>query len=160
LTAADGEAYAALRREMLDDTPWSFGQSPEIDPVCDAAGFAARIANPRNAVVGVFEDAALVSVVGVAAFDRPKTRHRAGIWGVYTTPAARGKGYARAAMRAAIELARSWDGVRCIGLSVSGDAPEADGLYRSLGFEEWGREPLAMVVDGKDRVEVHLQLRL
>jgi hypothetical protein len=34
------------------------------------------------------------------------------------------------------------------------------GLYASLGFVAWGREPAALRIDGVDYDEIHMALRL
>jgi len=162
LGASDAEAYVALRREMLADTPWSFLATVEDDVACDPEGLRARMAQDQNDIAGAFDAAtgALLAVVGIFRMQRSKVNHRAGIWGVYTTPQARGRGTARAAMTLAIETARGWDGVRWIGLSVSDEAPAALGLYESMGFKLWGTEPVALVVDGRDHAELHMALEL
>ena len=159
---ANVDAYVALRREMLADTPWSFLATPEDDVACDPVGLRARIAQDQNDIAGAFDatTGALLAVAGFGRMQRQKVRHRVGVWGVYTTPAARGRGAARAVMTLAITTARGWDGVRWIGLSVSDEAPAALGLYESLGFELWGTEPVAMVVQGRDHAELHMALEL
>lgn len=162
LTAEDADAYVALRHEMLADTPWSFLATVEDDVACDPEGLRARIAEDQNDIAGAFDadTGALLAVAGVYRMQRSKVSHRAGIWGVYTTPQARGRGAGRAVMALAIESARGWDGVSWIGLSVSDEAPAALGLYESLGFRLWGTEPVAMVVDGVDHAELHMALEL
>jgi len=162
LGSEDAEAYVALRREMLTDTPWSFLATIEDDVACEPEGLRARISQDQNDIAGAFDGTTgdLVAVAGVIRMQRAKVRHRAGVWGVYTTPAARGRGAARAVMTLAVDTARSWDGVRWIGLSVSDEAPAALGLYESMGFELWGTEPVAMVVEGRDHAELHMALEL
>lgn len=160
LTTADVEGYVALRREALLDSPWSFLGSPGDDSGSDPSIVRERIGEPENRIAGVFDEEGLRAVAGVVRSDRVKTRHRAMIWGVYCTPAARGRGYARSAMLLAIETARSWDGVEVVFLSASVNAPEAIGLYESMGFVRWGVEPDVVRVGGTAYDEVHLQLRL
>ena len=160
LESSEYPAYCALRREMLGDMPWSFGASPEDDAASDPVKLAERLSAPRNVIVAVFDEATgtPVSVAGLVGSERTKTRHGAGIWGVYTTPAARGQGAGRAVMNATIEMARSWEGIRKVWLSVSDDAPPARALYESLGFVVWGTEPISLVVDGVDHAEIHMAL--
>ncbi len=167
LTLADTDAYVSLRREMLEDTPWSFLAAPDDDLVLlHPERFAERVgtgAGEPPCILGVDDPgpgAGLVAVAGVYRQTRTKVQHRAGIWGVYTTPRARRAGLARRVVQAAIERARSWPGVEWVALSVSGDAPGAIALYESLGFERWGLEPEAMQVDGVRRDELHMALRL
>ena len=63
-------------------------------------------------------------------------------------------------MSAAIDLARSWVGVDFVDLSVSENAPEAQRLYESLGFEQWGREPEVTEYEGQRYDEIYMTLRL
>ncbi len=160
----DYEDYVALRREMLLDTPWAFGASPGMDVGSDVGQLAERLGQPQNVVLGAFSTDGLLSVAGLVRGNRPKTRHRADVWGVYTRPTARRRGLSRAVLEEAIALARSWstadDPVVRIGLSVSSHSPAARRLYESLGFVVWGTEPDALRVDGELFDEIHLALAL
>lgn len=156
-------AYVELRKEMLLETPWAFLASPEEDVGSDPIRLGERLAQPQNRIFVAEETGKpgrFLSAAGVIRQARPKVRHRAGIWGVYTSPVARGKGLARGVMEAAIACARSWEGVRRVGLSVSARGAAARSLYRSLGFEEWGIEPEALGVEGELIDEHYLDLEL
>jgi ribosomal protein S18 acetylase RimI-like enzyme len=65
----------------------------------------------------------------------PDDRDVCFVWDIHIDPGARGRGYGRAAMLAAKDLARSM-GSRRIELHVFGDNAIARQLYRSLGFVE------------------------
>ncbi|MEQ9206276.1 MAG: GNAT family protein [Phycisphaerales bacterium] len=163
MTRDDVEHYAAIRREMLQDSPWSFVSSPEDDVASSAEAVLAWFGEDDSEVVLVEDpdDASrIVSVVGVRRERKAKYRHRATIWGVYTTPRMRGRGLARLAMNRAMEIARSWDGVDVLQLGVSSNAPAAKGLYESMGFVEWGVEPDCVRVDGAAYDEHHMSMRL
>jgi L-amino acid N-acyltransferase YncA len=43
---------------------------------------------------------------------------------------------------------------------VSENAPEAQRLYESLGFQQWGREPEATQHEGRRYDEIHMTLKL
>lgn len=145
---------------MLLDAPEAFAASPEDDVVSDEA-FVARALGPENAIFAVAGgDDELVAVAGVVRQTKVKFRHRADVWGVYVAPAHRGKGHARAALAAAIELARSWDGVEWIDIGVSAATAGAQRLYESLGFVAWGREPAATAIGEARHDEIFLALRL
>lgn len=161
LGPGDAEAYAAIRREMLVDSPWSFLGCPGDDRPSDAEWIRGRLGEDDNAVFGAFgSDGLLLSVSGVHRSMRVKTAHRASVWGVYTRPAARGRGLARLTVQACIDHARSWGGVGSVGLSVSERSPGARRLYESLGFVWWGREPGAIGIGGELSAEDHLLLWL
>lgn len=163
LPEAEIPAYVALRREMLLDTPWAFLASPGDDVGSDPVQLGERLRQPQNRIFvaeSVDAPGVFLSAAGLIRQSRPKVVHRAGIWGVYTSPVARGKGLARAVMEASIACARGWDGVRRIGLSVSDRGNAAQHLYASLGFVEWGVEPDALWVDGEFMDERYLDLEL
>lgn len=163
LTAADAPAYAALRRTMLLDTPAAFGSSPETDRVNDLPAFTRQLeAASGFAIVGAFEAelGGLVSVAGLNRESQPKRRHIVTVWGVFTLPAARRRGLSRAVISHAIALARTWEGVSALQLSVSEGTHGARALYESLGFARWGVEPDALRVDGRSYREVHMHLAL
>lgn len=161
---ADIAAYVVLRREMLLDSPWSFSSSPGHDRGSDPEKVRASMAGhgpgAEKRIIVVERDGRLISSAGVNREDTPKRRHIAFIWGVYTTPAARRAGCARAVMRAAIAEARTWPGIRHVQLSVSARTPGAKALYESLGFVVWGHEREALTIDGDYADEHHMALRV
>ena len=160
LKPADAEAYVALRRAMLLDTPWAFSASPEGDRGSDVERVLESLARPGFAIVGAFESGGLVSAAGLNREDKPKRAHIAWIWGVYTAPSHRRRGLSRAVLSEVIDVARSIPGVACLQLSVSERSPQARALYESLGFEAWGTEPDAIRVDGRAYVETHMRRAL
>lgn len=157
----DLHAYAALRREMLADSPWSFSSSPEIDVGCDPARHAQRLAEPGQALFGGFDNAgSLIGSLGLRRETNPKMAHRAFIWGVYVQPAHRRRGVADALVRVALEYARTLPGLAWVGLTVSERAPGARRLYERHGFIAWGTEPDALRVDGISVHETHMRWAL
>lgn len=164
LGAADLERYVALRLEMLAESPWAFGSSPGQDRGSDPEHMRRVLSGGptlEHAVIGAAEgDGRLVSVAGVMRETALKRRHIASIFGVYTTPSARGRGLGRQVVATALHLARSWAGVEWAQLSVSERGAAAQRLYASLGFVAWGTEPDALRVDGVGYAETHMCVRL
>jgi len=158
LTPEDAPDYVALRREMLQDAPWAFLASEAQDRGCDVEKVMVSLARADAAIVGIRDGGKLVASAGVVREEALKRRHIAMIWGVYVTPAARGRGCARAVVSRAMEVARSWAGIGSIHLAVNANAPEARRLYGSLGFLEWGFEPDAVRIDGKSYGEHHMHI--
>ncbi len=158
----DAEAYQQFRNEMLLDSPWSFLSSPGDDIAEDRVVLREKLRDPENVIIAVEDpaDRVMISVAGVYRIQRVKMRHWASIWGVYTTPRARRRGCSRAAVGAAIEVARSWEGVEMLNIGVSANAPGALRLYESLGFVAWGREPCVTRVGGQTYDEIHLAMRI
>lgn len=159
----DAEAYSALRREMLLDSPWAFGASPEDDRPVEAV--RRGLTEPCNSILAVIgendgEAGRLLAAAGVRREEKRKRRHIAYIWGVYVTPSARGRGLGRLVVGAAIDTARGWEGVSAVQLAVSENAPAARRVYESLGFRRWGYEPDALRIDGRPFGEIHMHLPL
>lgn len=164
LVAHDAQAYHALRREMLVDSPWAFASSPDDDRLRDLADLRAALAQPEQAFLAVDapDGSRLLAAAGAHRDPKLKRAHVAWVWGVYVTPSARGRGLGRAVVSAAVAAARAWPRVECVCLSVSAHPAAAPALrlYQSLGFEAWGAEPDALRVNGESWGEVHLRLAL
>lgn len=161
LAPNDAPAYAALRREMLADSPWAFMSSLADDRGVNEAEMRASLAREGFAVLGAFDAAnRLIAVAGINRESKSKRAHVAGIWGVYVTPSARGGGLSRAVIQAAIAAARAWPGVHALALSVSENSPAAQRVYTSLGFVSWGTEPDALRVGDRSYAELHMRLSL
>ncbi|MFP4599485.1 MAG: N-acetyltransferase family protein [Persicimonas sp.] len=166
LKPSDAERYTRLRMEMLTSAPWAFGATPDDDRGLDIPHLEEMLAQEHYAIFAS-EDAdkgaqngELVAAAGIIRSTRQKLAHRAVIWGVYTRADQRGRGHGRAVMTAAIDLARSWPGVDYVDIAVTDNAPAAQHLYESLGFEAWGREPETLECDGRRYDEIHMTLRL
>lgn len=165
LMPTDAEAYAALRVEMLNDSPWAFGSSPGHDRMGSVEAVRSWIQTAEGAIVGGFHGAgdgnqSLIAAAGVMREAAPKRRHIASIWGVYAQPQSRGTGAGRAVVAGAVDFARSWSEVECVQLSVSENSPAARRLYETLGFVAWGHEPDCLRVGGRSYAEIHMALRL
>ena len=157
LTPDDLTAYCALRREMLDDSPWAFTASPEDDIGSDPLKLAARLKEPGQAIIAAFDDSGrIVGAAGLARNPKKKLSHRALVWGVYVTPSARGLGIAREVVTRTIDIARTWPGVTSLALAASERAQTAVRLYTSLGFKIWGTEPAAVQTGGQTYAEIHM----
>lgn len=157
LTRDDASAYHALRLEGLRDSPRAFGSSPEEAERRTLEATASRIApGPDQVVLGAFRGGHLVGTVGLYRLEYAKERHKALLWGMYVTPSARGRGLADALVRRLLEHASGMPGVRQVNLAVAADNVPALRLYESFGFEAFGHERHALVVDGEPVDEVHM----
>lgn len=107
-----------------------------------ASELTGRAENPRAVEVCAVVDG---RVVGTASVDpvgrRCKNRHRCEL-GISVLREYWGRGIGRALMEACLECARQADYAQAE-LEVVADNASAIGLYRSLGFVEYGRNPLA-----------------
>jgi hypothetical protein len=161
LTAADAEAFVALRAAALAAEPLHFGASAHTDRFRDPAAARELLARGAAApVFGAFDGGALVGCVGLVRVDAPKAAHRATVWGMYVAPSQRGRGTGAALLAAAVEHARGWSGVDWVQLDVSAVAPAAVRLYERCGFVAWGREPDGLRADGRSTDVLHMARRL
>ncbi len=157
LDEGDIEAYLSIRLEMLLDSPASFGSAPEDDRCSDPDFVQGIVTHPTNALIGCFDaEGRCQSVAGLVRADKVKRGHIAEIFGVYTRPEARRRGLGRRVMERTLEYAQSLEGLEVIGLSVSAEAPAAQAMYESFGFQEWGREPRALRIGDRRPTEVHM----
>lgn len=165
LTAGDAAAYQALRLRGLQESPAAFGSTYESEadtPLEQIAERLARGAGRENVMFGAFDDdgGALVGLAGLGRQTGRKTRHRAGVWGMYVAPEARGRGVGRVLMSALIAHARTLNGVERLTLGVEAGNEAARALYHSLGFVTYGIEPQAYKLDGEYWDSELMSLRL
>jgi RimJ/RimL family protein N-acetyltransferase len=160
LVPDDAAELVALRRRALEDYPLAFEGSLEDDLITlDYARVA--LADPtQQAVFGYFSRGVLTGMVGVYRPTKIKQRHHANIWGMYVAPHARQRGVGRAMLSAAIAHASAWPGIEQVHLSVTEAASAARRLYESAGFECWGRQPRALLWQGRYLDDFHFVLHL
>jgi ribosomal protein S18 acetylase RimI-like enzyme len=102
-------------------------------------------------------------MVGMATLIREageKEHHKARIYGVYVSPAHRGKGIGRALFARLLELARRDSSLEHVLLAMATSQTAARQLYRSFGFETYGTEPGALKIGATYVDEDHMILRL
>ena len=161
LAESDAVSYRTLRLEGLKGSPTAFGSSYEESERRPLSSYAERLKpTDDGAVFGAFDEDRLVGSVGVYRESGLKERHKAVVWGMYVTPDARRAGVARRLVSAALDAARAMSGVLQVKLAVEGTNAAATALYRSFGFEEYGREHRALRVEGRFYDEVHMVLYL
>jgi ribosomal protein S18 acetylase RimI-like enzyme len=151
LTSEDADEWWRLRLESLQRDPQAFSASAEDGQSLTADDVRKRFNSdgPDFFVMGAFEDEKLTGMCGFFREKGLKTRHKARVWGVYVTPLSRGKGLGRRLLQALLDHAASLDGIEQILLSVATTQSAAVALYRSLGFQSYGREPQALKVNGQ-----------
>jgi RimJ/RimL family protein N-acetyltransferase len=153
----DAEAFRALRLAALRQDPDAFGSTYQSEAADSLQRFRERLADGR--VHGAFRHGALLGMAGYARRDWPKSRHKAGLWGLYVQPAERGHGAARALMQAVIRAAAAE--IEILQLKVVSTNQPALRLYVGLGFAQYGLERRALNQGGRydDEVLMALDLR-
>lgn len=161
LESSDARAYFAVRLEALEAAPEAFAASASewAEEPLDAVRLRLKEnrASADISLVGAFDRAELVGITGVWRHVRWKLRHKGEVVAVYVRPAWRGRGVAGRLLDEILDRARAMPGVEQLQLGVGRDNEAATRLYRSRGFEPFGLERRALLVDGRYVDEVLMQ---
>lgn len=145
LTVDDADEYRALRLRALREEPEAFGSSWEEESARPPEMAIARLQATNQVAFGGFDDHGnLAGMVWLLRHDGIKSRHKADVISMYVASEVRGQGLGRMLLEAAIARARETPGLEQLLLAVVTTNAAAHKLYRSLGFEPYGREPLAL----------------
>ncbi|MBH9551966.1 GNAT family N-acetyltransferase [Inhella gelatinilytica] len=161
LGPADAEAYRALCLRAYAEHPDAFTATVDERAAKPMGFWLSRVNDAADAdecVFGALAEGELVGFAGLEFESRPKTRHKAGLFGMYVRPDQRGRRAGDALVQAVLAAARARPGVRFIKLTVTEGNASAEALYTRCGFERFGVEPLAMldVVRGGFLAKVHM----
>ena len=157
LMPCDAAAYLALRLAALCDCPTAFSSSFEEERDTTLATIEGYFAadSGRN-FFGAFEADQLVGMIGVGRESMRKVMHKGFIRGMYVAPPHRGKGGGRMLLDTALAFAAAMPDLRQINLTVTANNEAAVGLYRAAGFEAYGLERCALMVDSVMYDNVHM----
>ncbi|RKT20081.1 ribosomal protein S18 acetylase RimI-like enzyme [Streptomyces sp. 1114.5] len=160
LGRADAEPYRAFRLEALRETPTAFTSGHAEERAKPLAATLARLAEAEQgpgALLGAFDDTgALVGTAGLKVSRRGQERHKGTLYGMAVARAAGGRGIGRALVREVLRTAAEDGRLRQVLLTVSEGNEAALRLYTACGFEVWGREPRAVLVDGLAVAKLHM----
>lgn len=161
LALDDLEAVWSLRLLALESSPEAFATTHSEALANGLETIRANLHpdNSRFRYLGAFTSK-LVGMLGISRYGRLKDGHKADIVSMYVDSEHRGAGVGRKLMLAAINEARTMDGLEQLGLAVVTSNEAARRLYRSLGFQAWGIEPRALKVDNQYWDDEHMVLRL
>lgn len=155
LNEKDFQQFYAVRLNALKNCPEAFGSSYEEEKNRSFDFHKTRFLDSVSQaddhfMIGAFDNGeVLVGIVGFRREARNKTRHKAGIWGMYVEPAWRRMGVGRSLLSALLEKAGAMEGVEQVNLAVVSSNASAKKLYQSLGFLTYGVEKNALKVDEK-----------
>lgn len=91
LRSDDASTFRQIRLQALYEHPEAFGASWEEEQDQPETRFAERLDN-GHVIGGISEGEMLVGTIGISNSKARKTKHIGSIWGMYVSPAARGKG--------------------------------------------------------------------
>ena len=164
MTPDDAAMMYRYRRVALATSPEAFGSTVAEHDKQDVSLTRSRLESSKpgaeNIAFMAFEGETPAGMLGIVREARDKMNHIAFIWGMFVSPEFRGQGVGRKLMTAAIDAGKAMGGVRQIKLTVISDNPAARHLYGSLGFEEFGVEPCALIHEERCYDEVYMILKL
>jgi ribosomal protein S18 acetylase RimI-like enzyme len=162
LTADDADAYWRIRLEALERDPEAFASSAEEHRALSINDVKSRLSSDpaNNFIAGAFVGGRLAGTAGFYREPGLKRRHKGHVWGVYLAAGMRGQGIGRRMLQALLERAAAIAGLEQILISVTTTQVPAVSLYRSLGFQFWGREVRALKIGERYVDEDYMVLHL
>ncbi len=157
LLPEEASVLRAIRLEALADNPPAFAERLDVALARGGEDFTAAIAS--GSVWGVFDQDQCVGMAGLDRFVGANVEHKAMIWGVFVSPAARGSGAARRLFETIIAHARVV-GIEVLELGVGDFNHRAKRFYESFGFIAYGFELQAVKLGDRYIDEVLMALRL
>ena len=145
LAEKDWQIWKEFRLECLKNSSENFGSSWEEEADWSETKFKEDL--DKNDIFAVFINDIFTSAVGFNRLNSIKTKHIGTLWGMYTRPAYRGKGYASLLLAAIISHAKQY--VSQLNLVCVTSNLNAVELYKSKGFRIYGEQPNALKVYGK-----------
>jgi ribosomal protein S18 acetylase RimI-like enzyme len=156
----DVRALRALRLEALQRDPDAFSATVAAELANTDEEVKKRITpNENGFVIGAFDRANMVGMVGARRLEWEKMRHTMDVWGTYVTAQARGQGVCAAMMRALESEARMRAGVKCLKLGVIEGNAAALRTYESVGYVTFATEPLFMRRENGEIAAQHMMMR-
>jgi RimJ/RimL family protein N-acetyltransferase len=152
LTAADAEAYRAVRLEALRLEPDAFASSYDEESERPLEIFRERLEGKFGGITfGAFVDGSdeIAGTAGGVREERMKTRHKLLLVGVYVRPAYRGRGLGEKLVGRVLQHARESGDISVVQLKVAIENRPACALYERMGLKIYGIERRAIKVDGR-----------
>ena len=162
LQASDAPRYRQLMLHAYEAAADAFTSTPDERAAAPESWWVQRIADPRGSAVafGAFHEDALVGTVALEFSNKPKTRHKALLIGMFVHESARGLGAGQALVAEALEAARRRAGTLVVTLTVTEGNAAAIRLYERAGFTAFGTEPMAIATPTGLKGKVHMWLPL
>ncbi len=144
--AADGDAVYELFQLTHAETDYllSYPDENSLDPEQEAQFLQEKTDSPNEIEILAIVDGKVVGMAGIEAVGKKfKVRHRADL-GISVLKEYWGLSLGKALMLACIQCAKD-AGYTQVELNVVAENERALSLYRSVGFEEFGRNPRGFV---------------
>jgi len=147
LTPADAAAYRTFMLDIYDRQLDAFTATVAEREPFPMNWWIDRVLDEPDApqrVLGAFADRQLVGTAGLRLETRPRTRHKASIFGLAVYPSARGQGLGRELVQTVLDDALAMPEIEILQLKVFDSNTPARRMYESFGFEVFGTEPMAV----------------
>ncbi len=158
LSADDAPAYRRLMLDGYGRHPDAFTATVDERAALPLDWWIARI--ERDIVIGARDGDRLVGAAGLERATRPKTRHKATLFGMVVEPAHSGRGIGRRLVDALLDEACRQPRLRVVQLTVTDGNAAARSLYERCGFTAFGIEPFAVASGSGYASKVHLWIDL
>ena len=153
---ADADQFRELRLFALQDAPTAFSADLDINRKHSKRFWEDRLKpDPHGIIFFAEHKNQLIGMTGIHKGESSKTKHSAGIWGVYVHPEWRGLRIAEGLIDICIEWAKLRD-VQIVKLAVVSTNESAVHLYERIGFTVYGKEPNALYVDERYYDELYM----
>ena len=145
---ADADQFRELRLFALQDAPTAFSADLDINRKHSKRFWEDRLRpDPHGIIFFAEHNGQLIGMTGIHRGESSKTKHTAGIWGVYIRPEWRGLRIAEGLIDVCCEWAKLRD-VQLVKLAVVSTNKSAIRLYERSGFKVYGTEPQALFYEG------------
>jgi len=152
----DIDRFRDLRLFALQESPTAFSADYDLNLEHSRQFWEGRLKPDEHGIIFFAEhEGQLVGMAGIRKGESSKTRHGAGIWGVYVRPEWRGSRIADGLMNICCEWA-ILRGAEIIKLAVMSTNESAIRLYKRCGFVIYGTEPLALYHEGQYHESLHM----
>ncbi len=140
--------YCELRLGALQDSPTAFSADYQVNLSHPMSFWEGRLSFDENGVIffATLKNN-LIGMTGIRRGESPKTKHSAGIWGVYVRSEWRGLHIAEALIEACINWAKPRQ-VNIVKLGVTTTNTSAVSCYERCGFTIYGNETRPMLYKG------------
>lgn len=157
LNDSHAKTYQSIRLQALRESPTAFNSSYEEEKKRPLSVFIESLSlNPSLTMFGAFDGSKIVAVLGVERESRQKVSHKGCIKSMFVDPSYRRRGLGKQLLTHALRFADSQPGFIQLTLVVNSSNISAISLYKSCGFELFGVEPTAVLVNGVFHDQMHM----
>ena len=157
----DAEAFSALRLLGLEQYPTAYATSAdawrEVTQERARAAVAASQPARGSLLVGAFQGATLIGLVGCKRESRPAVAHKGTLWGLIVHPEHQRQGVGTRLLAHVLEAAAGMDGLDYVRAIVSATSAAALALLASHDFVQYGEEAGGLHVGAEQVDQVYLR---